>query len=140
MTVTKEVREIENLIGEKLDDIKEGWSKADQELQEFVFSSTTEDYALLWTPLIDAWNNDVATSEFLEKTEDKFDGSMSEAEKLVGSVLFVHELREYAGHTLNIFSEKPNYTKTLTRVHKRIAKAKRKRRGMQLVSVIVKKI
>ena len=59
-------------------------------------------------------NKDVVSDGWFERTTDLT--NLSQKELLIGSTLVIYEIRQFGGHTLNLFGEKPHYENILAKV------------------------
>lgn len=107
-------------LGTSEQELKEGWSKEDRKLFEFLSQCDKNEFATILGLLANRWNNDPCTDEFFKAVTERFPDHLTNLDQIVGAMLVVYEIRQYSGHTF--LPIKPPYEKTLTKVHKRIGK------------------
>lgn len=105
-------------------EVLDGFSDADRELMGWVESLNEDDLASLLGILASRWNNEPLTDYWFGS---RGDAVASGTERSTASRIVVHELRQYAGHSLNVFADKPHYPEVLTKVHARLAKRAKKK-------------
>ena len=113
--------------------IEAGFSTEERRLQEWLAKSSEQRLRYFLDELEDCWNNDVVTIKWFEDSYPR-KGKLSPAKRREGAMLLVHELRQYSGHSLNFFTEKPHYEEIVTRIHKRIC-SKQKSKFPEIASV-----
>ncbi len=105
-----------------LSEIVSSFSKQDALLKNWISSLPDDEWAAMLANLADRWFKASPTRNWFKDVWPHLDGPPSPDEKEAGAILLVHELRQYGGHTWNVFGEKPHYEEILRRTHKRFAK------------------
>lgn len=106
-------------LGSEIDESLKSFSKEDLELALWLETESGTFLDELGEFLSSCFFNDFKTKEFYE--------NKCQNDRKRHSVVIVHELKEYAGHTLNLFASKPVYPQILSRVHKRLSKHYKKK-------------
>jgi len=98
--------------------ISSSFSQEESELQNWLGHEGLDCLYSLENVLNGRYFNDVVTDYFF-RNKDQFEESKRNQYL---ATLVLHELKEYAGNSLNFFIKKPSYTQIVNRVHKRLAK------------------